>query len=302
MRIQIKNRTDNPRGQATTYDVAMDTTSENFPKNFVAELTEASPALVVTGAGISVSTGIPTYRDETGKWLRSDPITHQQFLGDFRQQQRYWGRSLLGWPAVRDAKPAPGHRLLAQLEHKGFLSHIVTQNVDRLHQRAGSTKVTDLHGRLDRVVCLSCKTFFSRDLLQKDLEHLNPGINHSTVSARPDGDADMPDQTVESVKVPKCRECEGTLMPDVVFFGGSIPAKRVTESKLALERSNSLLVIGSSLQVYSGYRFCKWAAAANKPIFLMNPGKTRADDMAKKWQVDADTGLESLLAATREKA
>ncbi|WP_439107301.1 Sir2 family NAD-dependent protein deacetylase, partial [Congregibacter sp.] len=152
-------------------------------QNFVIALLNALPALVITGAGISVATGIPTYRDRKGTWLRSAPITHQQFLGDSRQRQRYWGRSLLGWPAVRDARPTSGHRLLAKLEREGLITHIVTQNVDRLHQRAGSSKVTDLHGRLDRVICLGCKTLVSRDLLQADLERLNPGINHGTVSA-----------------------------------------------------------------------------------------------------------------------
>lgn len=258
-------------------------------------LTNAAPAMVVTGAGISVSTGIPTYRDEAGTWLRSAPISHQEFIADPRQRQRYWGRSLLGWPAVRDARPAAGHRLLAQMERLGFVTHLVTQNVDRLHQRAGSINVTDLHGRLDRVICLDCGVDSSRDLLQTELERLNPQITHRTVSARPDGDADLADSVVNSVQVPLCAACGGTLMPDVVFFGGSIPKERVDHCRLALEHSRSLLVIGSSLQVYSGYRFCKWAAKSNKPIFLMNPGTTRADDLGTKWSVTADLGLTALL-------
>lgn len=270
-------------------------TTKTAEREFLETLIAHAPILVVTGAGISVSTGIPTYRDEKGTWLRSSPITHQEFLSNSRQRQRYWGRSLLGWPAVRDAKPAKGHRLLAQLEHRGLVSHIVTQNVDRLHQRAGSIKVTDLHGRLDRVGCLDCDRFSSRDVLQKKLEQLNPGINHTSIEARPDGDADMPDTTVEGITVPSCEVCKGTLMPDVVFFGGSIPGARVEQCKQMLEQSNSVLVVGSSLQVYSGYRFCKWAAKAEKPVFLMNPGQTRADDMARKWSVDADTGLDALL-------
>ncbi|WOJ94197.1 NAD-dependent protein deacetylase [Congregibacter variabilis] len=258
------------------------------------EIAEALPALVLTGAGVSVATGIPTYRNEAGTWLRSDPITHQEFLKDPRQRQRYWGRSLLGWPAVRDARPATAHRILAQMEAIGAITHIVTQNVDRLHQRAGSAKVTDLHGRLDRAVCLDCKTFISRDQLQSDLLRLNPGITRTTVSARPDGDADLADGIVDSVTVPCCKQCKGTLMPDVVFFGGSIPNERVLEGKLALERARCLLVVGSSLQVYSGYRFCKWARDSNKPIFLINPGLTRADDMATKWRIDADSGLQAI--------
>lgn len=262
---------------------------------FLDALTKAGPAMVVTGAGVSVATGIPTYRDEVGTWLRSAPITHQEFTTDPRQRQRYWGRSLLGWPAVRDARPAAGHRLLAQLERLGFVNHLVTQNVDRLHQRAGSAKVTDLHGRLDRVLCLDCNIDSSRDVLQGELQRLNPHITHRTVAARPDGDADLADEVVDSVQVPPCAVCGGTLMPDVVFFGGSIPKERVDSCKMALEHSRSLLVIGSSLQVYSGYRFCKWAAKSNKPIFLINPGNTRADDLAVKWRVTADQGLAALL-------
>jgi NAD-dependent SIR2 family protein deacetylase len=261
----------------------------------VSAIIDASPALVLTGAGVSAATGIPTYRDQAGNWLRSDPITHQEFIRDPRQRQRYWGRSLLGWPAVRDARPAAAHRILAQLENLGVITHIVTQNVDRLHQRAGSSTVTDLHGRLDRIFCLNCKESSGRDQIQSELERLNPSINRTMVSARPDGDADLADSMVDGITVPQCKSCGGTLMPDVVFFGGSIPSERVLEGQAALERAQSLLVVGSSLQVYSGYRFCKWARQTNKPIFLINPGVTRADDIAHKWTVEADTGLSALL-------
>ncbi|MFT4769163.1 MAG: NAD-dependent SIR2 family protein deacetylase [Glaciecola sp.] len=269
-------------------------------RKIVDAIVDASPALVLSGAGISVATGIPTYRDETGNWLRSDPITHQEFVRDPQQRQRYWGRSLLGWPAVRDARPSAAHLILAHMERLGAITHVVTQNVDRLHQRAGSAKVTDLHGRLDRVICLDCKQSLSRDQLQGELERLNPGITRGTVSARPDGDADMPDSIVDSVTVPVCKQCGGTLMPDVVFFGGSIPGERVHEGQLALERARSLLVIGSSLQVYSGYRFCKWALQSDKPIFLINPGRTRADDIATKWRIGADRGLSAILERSRD--
>jgi len=188
------------------------------------------------------------------------------------------------------------------MELRGVATHLVRQKVDPLHQRAGSVNVTDLDGRLDRVVCLNCDRYSSRDLLQTELERLNPGITHRTVSARPDGDADLADSVVDSIRVPPCSACGGTLMPDVVFFGGNIPKERLDICKLALENARSLLVIGSSLQVYSGYRFCKWAAKSNKPVFLMNPGTTRADDLAIKWPVGADQGLAALLERIQARA
>ena len=269
---------------------------------FLERLASSLPALALTGAGVSVGTGIPTYRDENGTWLRSAPITHQEFIRDARQRQRYWGRSLIGWPAVREARPAPAHRALVQLQVGGAVSHIVTQNVDRLHQRAGSDGVTDLHGRLDRVICLDCQQPECREQLQDRLQRLNPNIISQAVAARPDGDADLPESAVDEVRVADCRACGGTLMPDVVFFGGSIPPPRVADARLALQRSASLLVVGSSLQVYSGFRFCRWAQADNQPVFIINPGVTRADSMAWKWAVDADSGLSALLHRLRGEA
>lgn len=266
-------------------------------ESFIDDLLGALPAMVLTGAGVSMRSGIPTYRDSAGTWLRSQPITHQEFVSDPRQRQRYWGRSLLGWPAVRDARPAPAHRLLVQLEALGAITGVVTQNVDRLHQRAGSQQVTDLHGRLDRVVCLACASVSSRDQLQTVLERLNPWLTRNTVTARPDGDADLSDAVVDRVVVPGCAHCDGVLMPDVVFFGGNISAERVLSARQTLERSRALLVVGSSLQVYSGYRFCRWASASSQPIFLINPGLTRADKLARKWAIDADTGLGGILTA-----
>lgn len=280
------------------YHVSMLTPSDTATSgadDFLDALSKAVPLMVVTGAGISAGSGIPTYRDKAGTWLRSAPITHQDFTNTARQRQRYWGRSLLGWPGVRDARPAVAHRSLVLLEQRNLLTHIVTQNVDRLHQRAGSARVTDLHGRLDRVICLDCAENTCRERLQFRLQRSNPGIERYRVEARPDGDADLPEDIVDAVSVPACESCGGTLMPDVVFFGGSIPGQRVLDARAALEQSGGLLVIGSSLRVYSGFRFCRWAAQSNKPIFIMNPGLTRADDMASKWSVDADTGLTALL-------
>lgn len=239
------------------------------------------PRLVIlTGAGISQGSGIPTYRDRSGKWLRNDPITHQEFTGCGLRRQRYWGRSLVGWPGVRDAQPNAVHLALATLEQHGRVELLITQNVDRLHQRAGSTAVVDLHGRLDRVTCLDCAAFSPREVMQQRLERRNAHLAGLATEVRPDGDADLSNDQAASVSVPDCDACGGTLMPDVVFFGGAVPRDRVARCLDAIARADALLVIGSSLRVFSGYRFCRRAAEAGKPIAILNPGITRADPLA----------------------
>ncbi|MEE4278190.1 MAG: NAD-dependent protein deacetylase [Halieaceae bacterium] len=275
-------------------DSAMHSAIESKSSDTLRRLVGHLPCLALTGAGISAGTGIPTYRDRRGRWLRSDPIKHQEFIRDAAKRQRYWGRSMVGWPGVRDALPAPAHRSIARLQARGAVAQIVTQNVDRLHQRAGAQAVTDLHGRLDRVLCLDCGDNSCREYLQGRLESLNPWLRPALHEARPDGDADLPDHTIEAVRVPDCERCGGTLMPDVVFFGGSIPAARVDACRAALQDAQSLLVIGSSLTVYSGFRFCRWAEAAGLPIFLINPGQSRADAIAEKCPLDADLALAHL--------
>lgn len=271
-------------------------TSREQTDQVLQDLAALRPFLVLSGAGISAGSGIPTYRDRDGRWLRSDPIQHQEFVRDPARRQRYWGRSLLGWPGVRDAAPAPAHCSLARLEALGHVQHLVTQNVDRLHQRAGSRKVTDLHGRLDRVRCLECGTLSDREAMQRRLEKANPDLREASrlAEVRPDGDADLPDDLIAGVRVPACEGCGGVLMPDVVFFGGSIPQDRVAACRAQLEQSAALLVVGSSLRVYSGFRFCRWAVELGLPIFLLNPGATRADDLGRKWSESADTGLQWL--------
>ena len=244
--------------------------------------------VALTGAGISAASGIPTYRDNHGRWLHSEPIKHQEFVTEPARRKRYWARSMRGWPRVRDALPNQAHRALARLENAGHIGTVITQNVDRLHQRAGSRHVIDLHGRLDRVQCLDCGEFQCRNQLQEELTASNPaGIRNVATPARPDGDADLTDTMIENVKVPECPECGGVLMPDVVFFGGTVPRQRVDTCMAAVEEADALLVIGSSLQVFSGFRFCRRAAQADKTIASLNPGMTRADDLATmKWQND----------------
>lgn len=235
---------------------------------------------VLTGAGVSAGSGIPTYRDARGTWLRNRPIQHQEFLADPAARRRYWGRSMVGWPGVRDARPNALHRALARWETLGHVECLITQNVDRLHQRAGSAAVVDLHGRLDRVRCLDCGADYPREWLQQQLERLNPQLPTLAAVARPDGDADLDANQVEGIQVVDCQACGGVLMPDVVFFGGSVPQDRVARAFAAVESADGLLVVGSSLQVYSGFRFVRHAAGLGKPVVIVNEGITRADHLA----------------------
>jgi NAD-dependent SIR2 family protein deacetylase len=247
--------------------------------NTIKDFLQANPKTVVlTGAGISLASGIPTYRDSTGKWQRNDPIQHRDFVEKSASRQRYWARSYGGWPAVGLAKPNAAHLSLAQLEAAGFGSLLVTQNVDRLHQRAGSQKVIDLHGRLDRVVCLSCGEKRERARMQERIVEHNHMLP-SPGALAPDGDADVPDDIISEFNVPACDSCGGVLKPDVVFFGDSVPRTTVDEIFATIDAAGALLVIGSSLMVYSGFRFCRHAHQAGFPLACINPGATRADDL-----------------------
>ncbi len=245
--------------------------------------------MVVTGAGISAGSGIPTYRDDKGNWQSREPIQHQQFISDPFQRQRYWSRSAVGWPAMGKAKPNDAHHALVKLEQAGIVSQLVTQNVDRLHQHAGHQQVIDLHGRIDQVVCLSCQQTESRHQLQTRLMECNPMLANIDAALRPDGDADVNDELINGIRCPACLICGGVLMPDVVFFGGVIPKLRQQAAMQALENTEALVVVGSSLVVYSGFRFCRVAKQLGKPLLIINRGKTRADDLATL-KIDEDCG------------
>lgn len=236
--------------------------------------------VVLTGAGISAHSGIPTYRDADGVWRGSEPVKHQEFLSDPARRRRYWARSLVGWPRVREARPNQAHIALARLQQRHSAGLIITQNVDRLHQRAGSERVIDLHGRVDRVRCLACGSMVSRESVQQRLLLHNPWGPGQETSARPDGDAEIAGELERELAVPDCTDCGGTLMPDVIFFGGAVPAERVLQCQQAVTSADALLAVGTSLQVYSGYRFCRQAVELGKPVALVNPGRTRADDLA----------------------
>ena len=246
---------------------------------FLTELNKYKNIFVLTGAGISLPSGIPTYRDSKGQWTGSQPIQHGDYIKDPAMRQRYWARSMVGWRNFGKAQPNAAHRALAEAEQSRRLSLLVTQNVDRLHQRAGSDQVVDLHGRLDQVVCLDCGDLSKRAAMQVRLEAANAGFDVQASQLRPDGDADVSDALIAQVRVPECQQCAGVLKPDVVFFGDNVPRDRVAQCQQALAESDALLVIGSSLQVFSGFRFCRQASERGIPIFSINPGETRADEM-----------------------
>ena len=237
------------------------------------------PWVALTGAGISSASGIPTYRDHKGTWLGSHPIQHDEFISDSSKRQRYWSRSALGWPRVSAAQPNESHAALVKLEQASLLAGVITQNVDRLHQRAGSQRVIDLHGRLDRVRCLDCNYVTSREAIQNWIESQNALPNTSSLTLRPDGDADLPSHYVSDFHVPHCRACGGVVMPEVVFFGGTVPGPVVDECYQMIDAAEGMLVVGSSLSVYSGLRFCRYAVNQGKPLIILNQGQTRADDL-----------------------
>jgi NAD-dependent SIR2 family protein deacetylase len=235
---------------------------------------------VLTGAGCSTDSGIPDYRDADGEWKRpSRLVMFGDFMADLAARKRYWARGLIGWQHLGRAAPNDAHRALARLERMGRVELLVTQNVDRLHQAAGSEAVVDLHGRADVVRCMACERRVPRADFQADLVRLNPAWTELGARAAPDGDADLASPDYAAFAVPDCAACGGTLKPDVVFFGESVPRDRVAQSMQALADADAVLVIGSSLMVYSGYRFARAAAEAGKPIAAVNLGRTRADDV-----------------------
>jgi NAD-dependent SIR2 family protein deacetylase len=268
---------------------------------------------VLTGAGCSTDSGIPDYRDVNGDWKRPSPVTYQAFTGEDATRRRYWARSLVGWPTMAQARPGASHRALAQLESAGRIELLLTQNVDGLHSAAGSTRTIDLHGRIDTVRCLACNTRTSRVDLQMELRRRNPQWAELEARAAPDGDADLDGRDFSSFDVPDCAVCGGMLKPDVVFFGESVPKERVAASFAALEQADAVLVVGSSLMVYSGFRFVQAAAQAGKPIAAVNMGRTRADDLftlklaqpvgdtlaALVEQLDRQVGSQQMMESTR---
>lgn len=236
---------------------------------------------VLTGAGISTESGIPDYRGPETRRRARKSIQGPDFVRDPAVRQRYWARSFVGWPRMRDARPNPAHRALTRLQRAGRLTGLVTQNVDGLHEATGAQDVVALHGRLSEVVCLDCGDVSPRADLQDRLAADNPRfVDPTGAPTAPDGDVDLVEEAVAGFRVPACLRCGGPLKPHVVFFGEGVPRTRVDRAMGMVEDADVLLVIGSSLAVFSGFRFPRHAARRGQPVALLNLGETRADPLA----------------------
>lgn len=246
----------------------------------VADALSTGGVLVLSGAGISTESGIPDYRGEGGSLSRHTPMTYQDFTASAAARRRYWARSHLGRRVFGRARPNAGHRAVAAFGRHGLLSGVITQNVDGLHQAAGSQDVVELHGSLDRVVCLSCGALSPRSELARRLEEANADFEPVAAALNPDGDADLTDEQVGDFRVLPCTVCDGILKPDVVFFGETVPPQRVEHCRALVREAASLLILGSSLTVMSGFRFVRQAGQAGKPVLIVNRDPTRGDRYA----------------------
>ena len=248
------------------------------------DLVGSGKVLILTGAGISTDSGIPDYRGPTGRLRHALPMTFERFVGSPAEQRRYWARSHIGWAKVAQARPNAAHLAVTRLQDAGLLAGVVTQNVDGLHTAAGTADVIDLHGRLDGVVCLGCGVRRPRFEIALRLDVVNPGfrdaVEGDAALVRPDGDITLPDELVSSFRLVACRRCGGVLKPDVVFFGETVPRDRFHRALDLLAAAETLLVLGSSLQVGSGYRFATAAARRGQEVVIVNRGATRADHLA----------------------
>jgi NAD-dependent SIR2 family protein deacetylase len=247
----------------------------------LAGLVADGDVVVLSGAGLSTDSGIPDYRGATGSLRRHTPMTYQTFTRDPRGRHRYWARSFVGWRQIREARPNAGHRAVGELQAAGLIGGVITQNVDGLHQAGGARDVVELHGGLDRTVCLGCGDVAGRAELDERLQEANPHFGARTDEVNPDGDAELPDEVLDEFVMVDCFACgEGLLKPDVVFFGETVPRDRVERCFELVESAASLLVLGSSLTVMSGYRFVLRAAKLGIPVAIVNVGPTRGDAKA----------------------
>lgn len=261
------------------------------------ELVHAGGAVVLSGAGISTESGIPDYRGPSGALRRHPPMTYQSFVGDAAARHRYWARSYLGWSQIATARPNAGHRAVAGLQQRGLIGGVITQNVDGLHQAAGASGVVELHGGLDRTVCLACGDRAARTELDRRLRTANAGFHARLAQLNPDGDAEIADEELTGFTMLDCAACgRGPLKPDVVFFGENVPRERVQRCYELVDSATALLVLGSSLTVLSGFRFVRHADARSIPVAIVNQGATRGDDLASlKLDAALGTALPELL-------
>ena len=256
----------------------------------VIRLVARGGVVVLSGAGLSTESGIPDYRGPSGAALRRHaPMTFQAFVRDPAARRRYWARSHLGWRHMAQAQPNTGHVAVADLERSGVITGVITQNVDGLHQAGGSDVVIDLHGRLDRVVCLACGTLSDRRHLDVRLREANLDWHGQVLGMNPDGDVDLADSQLDGFATVDCERCGGVLKPDVVYFGENVPRERVDQACSWVDSAAVLLVLGSSLHVFSGRRFVMRAASAGIPVVIVNQGPTRGDDVAEV-KIDAPLG------------
>lgn len=251
------------------------------------ELLAGKRVVALTGAGLSTDSGIPDYRSPGAR--PRTPIHGPAFARDAAVRARYWARSLLGWPLLSRAAPNVAHLALVRLERAGRLTSVLTQNVDGLHQAAGSARVLELHGAVREVRCLGCGAREARSAVQSRLEAENPQLATARAAAAPDGDAELSDAALAGFRTPSCLRCGGLLRPDVVFFGENVPRQLVEEALARVEEADALLVLGSSLQVFSGLRFVRHAAGRGQPIAIVNRGETRGDPLAR-FRIDAALG------------
>lgn len=256
----------------------------------LADLVGDGDVVVLSGAGLSTESGIPDYRGPSSAGRRAQPMTYQTFIGSVDARRRYWARSHLGWRHITGARPNDGHRAVAELQHRGIVVGIITQNVDGLHTEAGSHDVLELHGNLARVVCLDCGVRTTRAALDARLRAVNRSWDAQVRAINPDGDVLVDDDTVATFRVVDCDTCGGMLKPDVVFFGENVPKPRVDAAYGLVERAGSLVVLGSSLTVMSGLRFVRHAAKLGVPVAIVNQGETRGDPLATL-RVDAPLGV-----------
>ncbi|HEX5354315.1 MAG TPA: NAD-dependent protein deacetylase [Rhodanobacteraceae bacterium] len=269
--------------------------SDTRVKRLAAWLNLRSRVTAITGAGVSTESGIPDYRDGDGNWKRSPPVQYRDFVESDAVRRRYWARSLAGWPMFAAAHPSAAHVALARLERMGRVEQLITQNVDRLHQRAGSRNVIDLHGRLDVVRCLANGHRFDRDAFQVRLREANPDWDVESARIAPDGDADLDGVDFSAFEVPACEVCGGMLKPDVVFYGESVPRETTAAALAAVESADGVLVVGSSLMVWSSFRLVRTASALGIEVVAVNRGRTRGDDLLA-FKLDGECG--EMLSAT----
>ncbi|MEW2499833.1 MULTISPECIES: NAD-dependent protein deacetylase [unclassified Amycolatopsis] len=247
----------------------------------VAEVVSRGRVVVLSGAGISTESGIPDYRGESGSLRRHTPMTYDEFTTSAEGRRRYWARSHLGWRTIARAEPNSGHHAVAALREAGLLSGVITQNVDGLHRAAGTRGVVELHGNLDRVICLGCRRTTPREELDDRLRAANPDFGGTATRINPDGDVELAEESVRTFTLVGCTACAGVLKPDVVFFGENVPRARVERCYRLVDEASAVLVLGSSLTVMSGLRFVRHAAKTGKPVLIVNRGQTRGDAHAR---------------------